>query len=162
MDNIFRQISIIILKHSPFVNIWSDVLVTNAKIYMGLYSALQSVSRGTSKKPGSVIKEWCLRTEYQFPNSKVSDICRNKILPLAEKNDKKGCKKTAFRLLIAARNADILCFEKGEMVLSEKNANAYIDLNGNELFVDDKIEVVSPAWYQKEIIIEKGYCNLIH
>lgn len=147
-------------RFSSFHRVWKQTLISSPKTYIGLYSGIARVTARTAKKPEKVLKEWCIRTENQFGECKASDICHCQIIPLVEKGDKAKLKKTAARLLKAAKAAGIHTeSEPKEMILSEKNATAYIDLNDNELFEGDRVKVISPAWFQNGKLIEQGYCS---
>lgn len=146
-------------RFTSFHRVWKALLETDAKVYTGLYAGLKRIADKTAKKPEKILKEWCIRTENKFGSFKANDICRKTILPLTETKDKEACGKTAARLLSAAKAANIHCDCTTTQALTEDTAAAYIDLNDNELFAGDPVEVISPAWFQNGRLIEQGYCK---
>ena len=144
-----------------FVREWSVALEENARTFNGLYNGLLRVQRGNAKKPEKILREWCQRTHYKFENQSVDELCRVHIIPLIETEDRDGITKFANLLLDAAAAAGITREETTILVLTESNADAYVEWDGNELYPEDEIEILTPAWYQNGKLLEQGQCKVI-
>ena len=143
-----------------FLREWTQVLSENASTFTGLFASLQRVADGEAKKPEKVIKEWCTRTRYKWENQRVDQLCRKLMMPSAEKEDREALKKRAALLLRAAQQAGIIKETETAFCLDERRVNAYIEWNGEDLYLDDAVEIMHPAWYQNGKIIEQGHCLL--
>jgi len=142
-----------------FIKVWASVLTEKAKVFNGLYSSLQRIMDGKAKKPERVISEWSKRTRYQWESREPDMLCREYLLPLMEKGTDEEYRKWTGLLLKAAEASGMTHDTPGaELTLNEKNVNAYNDWDGNELYLDDTVEVKIPAWYQNGMIIEQGSC----
>lgn len=64
--------------------------------------------------------------------------------------------------MAAAKNSGIRPSKKCTLVLDEKNANSFTELNGEELYVGDTVEILESAWYQKGLLVEQGLCKLLN
>ena len=141
---------------------WTTVLVENARIFNGLYSGLARVQGGSAKRPEKVLREWCQRTHYKFENQPVDLLCREHIISLIETADKDELMKWASLLLDAAVAAGITKEAENTLVLTEANADAYVEWDGDDLYAEDQIEVILPAWYQNGKLLEQGQCRKIN
>ena len=149
-------------KLTPFYRTWKQTIENDVKAYTGLYSGLKRVADRTAKKPEKVLKEWCARTENLYRESQAAELCRQKIRPAAEQSNARKLRKAAARLLFAAKGAGIRNEETpgSILVLDERQSSAYINLNDGELAEGDLVEVISPAWYLGEAVVEQGYCRI--
>lgn len=145
-----------------FIKEWTTVLMENSNIFNGIYSGLARVQRGNAKKPEKVLREWCQRTHYKFEEQPVDLLCREHIIPLIDAADKNGLLKWTGLLLDAAAAAGISRDETVKLVLTEANADAYVEWDGNDLYPEDEIEVISPAWYQNGKVLEQGQCRKVN
>ena len=144
-----------------FLREWTTALAENARTFNGLFSGLWRVQSGNAKKPEKVLREWCQRTHYKFENQPVDTLSQEQILPLIEAEDREGLTKWAGLLLDAAAVAGITKEDAATLVLTESSAGAYVEWNGEELYPDDEIEVITPAWYQNGKLLEQGQCKVI-
>lgn len=144
-----------------FLREWTAALVENARTFNGLFNGLWRVHGGSAKKPEKVLREWCQRTHYKFESQSVDTLCQEQILPLIEAEDREGLTKWAGLLLDAAAAAGITKEDAATLVLTESSAGAYVEWNGEELYPDDEIEVITPAWYQNGKLLEQGQCKVI-
>lgn len=142
-----------------FCGEWITILEENARVFNGLYNGLLRVVSGNAKKPEKILREWIQRTHYKFENQSVDVLCQENIRPLIEAEDREALTKWANCLLDAALAAGIAKEEMTELVLTEANADAYVEWDGNDLYPEDKIEIITPAWYQKGKILEQGQCR---
>lgn len=142
-----------------FVAFWSGVLSENAKLYSGLYSSLSKVSEGNAKKKTRVFSEWYKRTKYNISDETIKAECEKTIKPLSEGEDGEH-ERYARLLLSAAQQAGVTRDTGHKLILDEKTAPAYISWDGEYLYIDDKVEVMSGAWYQNGRLLEQGYCKL--
>lgn len=140
---------------------WTTVLQTDAKLYNGLYAGVDRVSQKEAKKPEQILKEWLSRTVYKWENSPIEELCRETLVPAIESREPQLCAKWAELLLQAAQAAGITKETAEELELNETSIRAYVEWDGEELYIGDRVKVLHPAWYQKEQIIEQGHCNLI-
>lgn len=142
-----------------FLREWTVALTENARTFNGLYNGLSRVQSGIAKKPEKILREWYQRTHYKFENQPVDVLCQEKIQPLIEATDRDGLHKWANLLLEAAVAAGITREEAQTLVLTETNADAYVEWDGNDLYPEDEIKVVTPAWYQNGKLLEQGQCK---
>jgi len=149
-----------VLGEKLFLREWTQVLSENASTFTGLFASLQRVADGEAKKPEKVIKEWCARTRYKWENQRVDRLCGRLLTPPADKEDRETLKNRAALLLRAAEQAGIMKETEKAFCLDERRVNAYIEWNGEELYLGDAVEVMHPAWYQNGKIIEQGHCVL--
>lgn len=140
---------------------WTTVLLTDAKLYNGLFAGMDRVSHKTAKKPEQILKEWNSRTAYKWENSSISELCQKTLVPAIESRDPQLCAKWAELMLKAAQAAGITRETAVELELNETTISAYVEWDGAELYIGDRVKVLHPAWYQKEQVIEQGHCNLI-
>ncbi|MBQ8621405.1 MAG: hypothetical protein IJ422_03725 [Oscillospiraceae bacterium] len=142
-----------------FLREWTAVLGENARVFNGLFGGLLRVRDGAAKRPEKVLREWCQRAHYRWENEPVDTLCREQILPLIDGADVVGLKKWAGLLLEAAAAAGISKDDGATLVLTARSAEGYIDWDGGELYPEDVVEILSPAWYQNGRILEQGQCR---
>ena len=140
-----------------FVGEWTSALKENAKVFNGLYGGLQRVVDGKAKKPESVIAEWWTRTRYEWEDQPLTEISRECL----ENTSSEDPAKWASLLLKAAAGAGITKEQSETIVLDEISAAAYVEWNGEEIFVGDTVKIMNPAWYQNSCVIEQGHCMLL-
>lgn len=140
---------------------WTTVLLTDAKLYNGLFAGIDRVSHKTAKNPEQILKEWNSRTAYKWEDSPITELCQKTLVPAIESKDSQLCVKWAELILKAAQEAGITKETAAELELNETTISAYVEWDGEELYIGDRVKVLHPAWYQKEQIIEQGHCNLI-
>ena len=140
-----------------FVGEWTSALKERAKVFNGLYGGLQRVVDDKAKKPESVIAEWWTRTRYEWEDQPVAKISRECL----ESVSVEDCAKWASLLLKAAAGAGITKKQSETIVLDETSAAAYMEWNGEEIFVGDTVKIMNPAWYQNGRVIEQGHCVLL-
>jgi len=144
-----------------FLSAWQAVLTEDARVFNGLFSGLQRIQNGTAKKPEKVLREWCQRTHYKWENEPVDNLCQQHIVPLIETEERDALTKWANLLLEAATAAGITKAEEISLVLTEHNSEAYIEWDGFELYPEDEVEVITPAWYQNGKLLEQGQCRKV-
>lgn len=141
---------------------WTAVLTENARIFNGLYNGLLRVQSGNAKKPEKVLREWCQRTHYKWEHQPVDTLCQEQLVPLIEAEDRESLTRWANLLLEAAAAAGITKEEASTLTLTEDNADAYVEWDGNDLYPEDEIEVIAPAWYQNGKVLEQGQCKKVN
>ncbi len=144
---------------AQFLKEWTSVLAEYAEVFSGLYTGLAKVAEGGTKKQEKVLREWLMRTHYKFHRKRLEEISRSCLQPVIEGGTNDEYAKWAGLLLNAARKAEIEKDRTGYVVLDESRVNAYVEWNGGELYLGDKVEVMIPAWYQKGNILEQGSCK---
>lgn len=87
-------------------------------------------------------------------------LCQKQIQPLIEAEDREALTKWADLLMDAAAAAGITKEEATTLVLTETNADAHVEWDGNDLYPDDVIEIITPAWYQNGKLLEQGQCKV--
>lgn len=140
---------------------WTAVLTENARVFNGLYSGLQRVRDGAAQKPEKVLREWCQRTHNKWENELADEICRQYIIPLIQSADREGITQWAKLLLDAAAAAGITKETTANLVLTGLTAGDYVEWDGNDLYPEDMVEIMSPAWYQNGELLEQGMCRKV-
>ena len=140
---------------------WTDILKANAGLYNGLYAGLERVRDKTAKKPEKILKEWHARTVYKWEDSPIAALCEETLAPAVEGADPEICARWAELLLNAAQTAGITKETAEELELDETTIRAYVEWDGGELYVGDRVKVLHPAWYQNGQVIEQGHCTLL-
>lgn len=138
---------------------WASVLTEDAQVFNGLYASLLRITAGEAKKPEKPLREWCQRTHYKWEDSPVDQLCRQHILPLMEEEDRDGLVKWAECLLRAASAAGITRETAEALTLTESSVRDYVEWDGQELYPEDEIAVLAPAWYQNGNLLEQGICR---
>lgn len=138
---------------------WTLALTEQAKVFNGLYNGLVRIRDGKAKKRERILSEWWARTRYQWEGQELVEISRAYLEPLASEGTDEEYKKWAGILLQAVANAGMTQDLPGELVLTETNTNAYVDWEGQELYLGDRVEIITPAWYQEGRVIEQGHCR---
>lgn len=144
-----------------FCREWAMVLTGDARVFNGLFSGLQRVVNGAAKKPEKILREWCQRTHYKWENAAVDTLCRQHMVPLIESADRDALTKWARLLLDAASAAGIAMETAEKLVLTEDNVADYVEWDGNDLYPEDEIEIITPAWYQNGKLLEQGQGRII-
>lgn len=142
-----------------FVREWTSALIESAKTFNGLYQGLQRVLDGKAKKPEKVLREWCARTRYRWEQQMPSKLCEELIVPLLESGDQTAFVKWSGLLLQAAAAAGIARGTAEKLTLDESNVNDYTEWEGENLYVEDTVEIIFPAWYQNGVLLEQGNCR---
>ena len=140
---------------------WSELLTADAGVYTGMFSSLKRVVEGKAKKPEKVLREWCARTSYKWPEGKAAQLCQEYLMPAAEAADVENCAKWAKILLDAAQNAGITPRAEQELTLDDTTVRAYSEWDGQELYCDSRVKIIVPAWYQNGTVIEQGMASLL-
>lgn len=140
---------------------WTRILKADARVFNGLFSGLLRIRTGSAKKPEKVLREWCQRTHYQFENQTADTLCQQQLLPLIESAHRDGLSKWANLLLEAAEAAGITRETARILVLTQTNAADYVEWDGEELYPDDTVEIITPAWYHGGKLLEQGQCRKI-
>lgn len=139
---------------------WTAILLANAGLYNGLYAGLERVSGKTAKKPEKILKEWHSRTIYKWEESAIANLCKETLAPAVENADPAVCAKWARLLLNAAQVAGVTKEAAEELELDETTIRAYVEWDGSDLYVGDRVKILHPAWYQNGQVIEQGHCSL--
>lgn len=142
-----------------FVREWTPILAEHARVFNGLFNGLRRVKTGSAKKPEKVLREWCQRTHYKWENEPVDMLCQEHIASLITDGDRENLTKWACLLMDAAVAAGVTMEEGEILILTEENADAYVEWDGNELYPEDEIEIITPAWYQNGKVLEQGQCR---
>lgn len=142
-----------------FLREWTGVLKDHARVFNGLFGGLHRVQSARTKKPEKALREWCQRTHYRWENQPVDHLCREWILPAIEAGDPEQLRKWAGLLLDAAAAAGITREEATFLVLTEDNVEDYIEWDGDALYPEEEVEILSPAWYQNGKVLEQGQCR---
>lgn len=138
---------------------WAAVLSLDARVFNGLYSGLQRVADSTAKKPEKILREWCQRTHYKWEDAPVDVLCRENILPLIDSAEGTEFAPWASMLLDAAVAAGITKETASKLVLTQETADCYVEWDGNDLYPEDEVEILTPAWYQHGKLLEQGHCR---
>ncbi len=142
-----------------FRKAWTEKLQENASVFCGLYNSLLSIDNGFNKRPEKVLREWCQRTHYNWEGEEVDLLCQSNIQPLVDILDREALSKWAQLLLQAAAMAGILAEEEHYLVISEDTVDDYIEWSGEKIHSGDDVKILSPAWYQNDVLIDQGVCQ---
>lgn len=142
-----------------FLREWTQALTEQADVFNGLYAGLVRIRDKKTKKKARVMGEWWTRTRYRWEGQSLEKISRPCLEPLAKDGPDEAYEKWAGLLLQAAAAAGMVQDQPGEILLNESNTNAYVDWEGQELYLGDRVEIMTPAWYQNGRIIEQGHCR---
>lgn len=145
-------------KKKKFYSEWCLIFKENSKVYNGMFASIKRVSDGKAKNSDKVIKELCSRTSYNIKKSDIEDLCTLTADKLSSENRKRD--KWLKLLLKAIEDASIRCEEKDVLIINETNINDYIEWDGCEIYPDDVVEIINPAWYQDGKLIEQGLCKI--
>lgn len=156
-----REMQIETDRKNQFLQEWTNMLNENADVFSGLYNGLQRIIDGTAKKKNRIVHEWWIRAHYQWEGKPFEQMCKSYFEPLTENGDDEDYIELTELLLEAARSAGIIHDEIGSITLDESNTNAYLDWDGEDLYLGDTVEIMTPAWYQNGRILEQGYCKKI-
>lgn len=144
-----------------FIGQWTQILQENAKLYTGLYAGLEQASRQAAGRPERILKEWYVRTVHQWEGKSIVQLCEGTLSPAIDSGEPETCAKWASLLLQAAHAAGIGKETAAKLTLDEENVPAYIEWDGRELCISDRVEVLHPAWRQNGTLIEQGRCKLL-
>ena len=144
-----------------FVSAWTEILKEHADVFTGIYAGVWRTAAGKNKKPGKTLKEWNARTRYQWENEEIEKLCERTIFSAIQSEKAEVCAKWAALLLEAASQAGIIREERDEIVLDETNIQAYAEWDDKEIYPDDRVSIIQPAWTQNGRVVEQGYCRLI-
>lgn len=127
-----------------------------------MYTSMSRVAGGKSKKPKKVLREWASRTVYQWENSPITELCKRTLSPAAENGSVQDCVKWAQLLLRAAHQAGVTRDRNDDVLtLDDASIMAYTEWDGREIYSEDTVKVVIPAWYQNGRVLEQGQCTLV-
>lgn len=144
-----------------FLTAWTEALNDDARLFNGLYSGLYRVASGAAKRPEKILREWSQRTHYRWENEAVDTLCQEQLAPLVEAADGQALTRWAALLLDAASAAGIMRESAEKLVLTDSNAADYVEWDGNDLYSEDEIEIITPAWYQHGKLLEQGQCRKV-
>ena len=142
-----------------FRDVWAALLLREAPVFCGLYSGLHLVTVGKAKKPEKILREWCQRTHYKWEDKQADVLCMRHLKPAVESGDGEALAKWAKLLLAAAELAGVTRGAQGRITLTEESACAYEDWEGSDIYPEDEVEILAPAWYQNDVLLEKGQCR---
>lgn len=146
---------------SRFIAEWTEVLSNEARLFNGLYDGVYRVANGTARRPEKILREWSQRTHYRWENEAVDILCQEHLVPLIEAVDGNALTKWASLMLDAASAAGITRESAEKLVLTDSNAADYVEWDGNDLYSEDEIEIITPAWYQNGKLLEQGQCRKV-
>jgi len=145
-----------------FLRGWTNVLMSDAKVYTGMYTSLARLADGEARKPEKVLREWVTRTTYKWEDAPITALTRRTLAPAAESGSAQDCAKWALLLLRAAQCAGVTKDRKETVLtLDDASIRAYAEWDGKEIYPNDTVKVVIPAWYQNGRVLEQGQCTLI-
>lgn len=146
---------------NSFLQTWANAMAEDPRVFAGLYSGLVRICDGTAREPEKTMGEWCQRAHTRWEGKPADLLCREQILPAVEAQDREAVAQYADLLLQAAADAGIAADPLGLLVLAEDNWQDYAEQDGRELNPLDTVEVLVPAWYQYDVLLEQGQCRLL-
>lgn len=157
---LFEGKTLFLTLRKRFVTEWSALLATDAQTFSGLFAPLVLVRERKSQKPWKTLEEWYNRTRYKWECDEITIMSEKALKPVIERANAAECAIWADLLLAAAEKAGIYREKTDTLKLDETNVAAYAEWNGEELYVDDVVKIMHPAWYQNGTVLEGGHCVL--
>lgn len=153
-----KKTFILLFKKRKITDNLTILFTNNAATFNGLYNGIYRIATEQNKKNFKPLDEFyqrmCYLTEYSDLAKQLSPFFPTSVQ--SEKQLLSFCKI----LLSSMKSACIFHTEKSDtVILTKDNVMHYEDWDGNELYVDDTVKIISPAWYQEGHILEKGYCT---
>lgn len=149
-------------KNVKFQKLWQKAFEENADTFTGLYNSVLKIAEAPSKRKDKPFHELWQRAHLKWTGTPIDVISQQIFDELAEKQSDKAYKKTANRLLKAMQKAGFTHdVAKQTIKLTNSNILAYKEWDGNDIYEDDVVSVMLPAWYQNGKVIETGICTLV-
>lgn len=151
-----------LFKNIKFQKLWHKAFEENANMFTGLYNSILKIAGGNSKKPAKTFHELWQRAHLKWDEAPIDILSKQIFDNLAAKNSNKAYTKTASRLLKAMQKAGFVHDEINQILkLTSSTILAYTEWDGNEIYEDDVVSVMIPAWYHDGKVIEQGVCTQI-
>ena len=144
-----------------FLENYSNILENDAVLYTGMYQSVWKAVSGKKCNTDKIVKEWDARTRYKWGNSEIIASSEQMHEKLVEEDEKTANENYLAILFAAIKKAGIYVETEQNLIITEENVRAYKEWDDEELYVNDKVEIICPAWYQKGRVIEQGYCRRI-
>lgn len=128
--------------------------------FTGLYGSIDRINRGLNKQNYKALDEFYQRISYMPEYADLTGV----IQPLfpTQNQTEKTLKDFTSVVIDAMICADIRREKINRVIiLTEKNVLNYREMNGQDIYVDDKVKIVAPGYYQNGKAIEKGACVLV-
>ena len=126
--------------------------------FKGLYNGLDRIFSGDTKKNFKALNEFYQRISYIHEYAHLTGMME-KMCPSGQPAPKKLAKlgKIVRR---AIENAGITHSAKDDVIVLDNNTTMHYQAwNGEELYPDNRVKIVVPAWYSGGRLIEQGYCE---
>lgn len=143
-----------------FNKLWEQTFRENPNMFSGLYNSILKISEGTYKNPDKAFHELWQRAHLKWEGASIDIISKQVFDKIAAKKSDKAYKKTACRLLNALKKAGFTHDKPNQTIkLTGSNILAYTDWDGDEIYEDDIVSVMMPAWYCDGKVAEQGICT---
>ncbi|MBO4468698.1 MAG: hypothetical protein J5766_05295 [Clostridia bacterium] len=148
-------------KKNKLIKSLTKLFCENANRFNGVYNGVYKILCGENKKNTKVLDEFYERVSFVAGYEELSKVLK-KNYPTSQLTPKK-LKEFNSIFSKAIENAGISHTYKDEViVLTVNNVLHYQEWDDQELYVDTKVKIIFPAWYQNDNLIEKGYCTMIN
>jgi len=127
--------------------------------FKGLYNGINRIISGDGKSNYKPVEEFFHRLERIPECDQVCGILKQ-FFPLSGQSPKTVSSLCSI-IGESMYEAGVYHDEVGSVIaLTEKNALHYQEMNGGELYVGDRVRVISPAWYGGNTLLETGHCEI--
>lgn len=131
----------------------------DAKEFSGVYNGIYLICHRQNKNNLKALDKFYKKLKSLSGYDELIRLLDN-LLP-TEAQSKKNLERLAKIIMLAVEKAGITHSKTDEIVtLTIENLNHYNEWNSERLYEDDKIKIISPAWFQESKLLEQGYCVL--
>lgn len=142
-----------------FIQQWKTLLTSDAKNFKGLFRRMACTQEMQGKRPQNSISKWYDRTRFLWPESEITRLLQETLVPVIIRDDERECAFWARLFLRAATEAGITCDNKIALIINQAGIINYVARSGRKLRIGDTVNVLYPAWYQNGQLLERGYCR---
>lgn len=150
---------LLIFKKKKLLKKLTELFSKEAKKFNGLYNGIERICNGQNKNNFKALDEFYQRVSYLSGYEELIKLM-GALLPTSSQSEK-NLRKLSKIIINAAIASGISHKQADEVItLTRENVLHYQDWNGGEIYEDDKVKIISPAWYQEGKLLEHGFCTL--
>ena len=146
------------LKRRKLTNEVSALFARNAAHFGGLYNALARIATKKNKGKYKALDEFYQRLGYT-EGGEALQARLQAYFPVSE-TDEKTLTTLAQIIMEGAARAGVTNDDNDFLVLTAENVRFYQEWNAKELYVGDRVKIISPAWVQNKSLLESGFCQI--
>ena len=148
---------LVTIKRKALVKKLSAMFLDDAEKLKGLYNGIERIAVGNGKKNFKPLFELYQRIQYMPKYSEITEMTK----PVFEAKERDPRILLAFGRIVftAVGRAGINHDPSNAIItLDHKSVKNYSDWNGDQIYPDDTVKIISPAWFQNGCLIEEGFC----